>query len=197
MRADDGRARRDFDYWVLSLSWSPQFCATSARDQDGPQCAGPRPYGFVVHGLWPQYERGYPSDCGRAAYLPEDLVRRLLPIMPSKPLILHEWRQHGSCSRLDAADYAARIEQAWNGVHVPPRYESPRRAVSETPAQLEDAFIQSNPGLRGDGIALQCSGRYLAEVRLCLDRELAPRACGRDLRDRCGSNLVLRPLRGD
>jgi ribonuclease T2 len=55
----------EFDFYVLSLSWSPSFCeAASERGNSGrsqqAQCGG-RPFSFVVHGLWPQYERGFPE----------------------------------------------------------------------------------------------------------------------------------------
>ena len=55
-----------FDFYVFSLSWSPSFCA-SAGERGGVsksqqiQCGGERPYAFVVHGLWPQYEKGFPN----------------------------------------------------------------------------------------------------------------------------------------
>src|ERR1700712_5920775 len=70
----------EFDFYVLSLSWSPSFCeAASERGNSGrsqAQCGG-RPFSFVVHGLWPQYERGFPEYCQR----PSARVRR--PIMTS------------------------------------------------------------------------------------------------------------------
>src|ERR1700709_2867457 len=61
----------EFDFYVLSLSWSPSFCEAasergrSGRSQDA-QCGG-RPFSFVVHGLWPPYERGFPDYCQRPA----------------------------------------------------------------------------------------------------------------------------------
>src|SRR5450631_4308767 len=69
--AQDSRqnAPGEFDFYVLSLSWSPSFCeeaserGNSGRSQQV-QCGG-RPYSFVVHGLWPQYERGFPDYCVR------------------------------------------------------------------------------------------------------------------------------------
>src|SRR5262249_40589503 len=51
-----------FDYYVLSLSWSPSFCETATGNARRQQC-GTRPFSFVVHGLWPQYERGFPESC--------------------------------------------------------------------------------------------------------------------------------------
>ncbi|MGI9404557.1 MAG: hypothetical protein ACR2OF_08650, partial [Hyphomicrobium sp.] len=47
----------EFDYYALVLSWSPTECLTSTRGRSDAQCArrdGKR-YGFVLHGLWPQY----------------------------------------------------------------------------------------------------------------------------------------------
>src|SRR3979490_1711090 len=59
-----------FDFYVLSLSWSPSFCEeASERGNEGrsqAQCGG-RPFSFVVHGLWPQYEHGFPDYCERAS----------------------------------------------------------------------------------------------------------------------------------
>src|SRR5499427_7603553 len=51
-----------FDYYVLSLSWSPSFCETATGNARRQQC-GARPFSFVVHGLWPQYEHGFPESC--------------------------------------------------------------------------------------------------------------------------------------
>ena len=103
-----------FDYYVLSLSWSPQYCA-QARGHE-PQCA--RPYAFVVHGLWPQYERGYPSDCRTHARVAEATIDRMLPIMPSRSLVIHEWRAHGSCSGSSPHAYFADVERAYNSIRV-------------------------------------------------------------------------------
>jgi len=181
-----------FDYWLLALSWSPQYCATSTRDE--PQQCGPsRHYGFVVHGLWPQNERGFPKRCQQSARVPDSLVDRMLPLMPSPGLIQHEWREHGVCSGLSAKDYFARIDRLWSGLKIPARYTAPDQPIRIKPAQLEDDFTRINPDLRADGIALQCSGQYLRELRICFDRQLRPRACSTEVRDRCGSSVLLRP----
>src|SRR3979411_349189 len=56
----------EFDFYVLSLSWSPSFCEEAAERGGGGrsqvQCGG-RPYSFVVHGLWPQYEHRCSAYC--------------------------------------------------------------------------------------------------------------------------------------
>src|SRR5437868_6359483 len=79
-----------FDFYVLSLSWSPSFCESVAENGRTPpreQC-GERPYSFVVHGLWPQYERGFPKDCQvPAPRLNRDIMSSMLDLMPAPRLI--------------------------------------------------------------------------------------------------------------
>lgn len=188
-RADEpGR----FDYYVLALSWSPQYCASEARPGD-PQCA--RPYAFVVHGLWPQHERGWPENCGRGEYLADSLIERALTFMPSKSLVIHEWRKHGVCAGLSARDYFATTERAYRSIQIPSAYVQPVTALTRSTAALERDFLLANPALRSSGIAVQCSSRYLREIQICLDKSLKPRTCGSDVRDRCKGDFVLRPTR--
>jgi ribonuclease T2 len=181
-----------FDYYVLSLSWSPEYCATTRRD-DEPQCA--RPYAFVAHGLWPQNERGWPQDCATRERVSEATINRLLPIMPSRGLIIHEWRKHGSCSGLGADGYFSALERSHRAVRIPDRYRLLPDTLSIPTRELRRDLLAANPQLKADGLVLHCSGRYLQEARICLDRRLAPRACGADLRERCGETVVLRPVR--
>ena len=80
-----------FDFYVLSLSWSPSFCKdTEERGcESNEQCRG-RPYAFVVHGLWPQYERGFPRDCQvPAPRLYRDLMTSMLDLMPAPRLMTY------------------------------------------------------------------------------------------------------------
>lgn len=182
----------DFDYYVFSLSWSPQYCAESRR-RDELQCA--RPYAFVAHGLWPQYEQGYPRDCDGGGRVGEATIERLLPIMPSRGLIIHEWTTHGRCSGLAADDYFAAIERAWRGLRIPARYTQVDDYLRVDAEDFRRALLDNNPALQPRSIVLQCSGWYLQEVRVCLDPRLKPRACSNELRDRCGERLVLRPRR--
>ncbi|HZR37071.1 MAG TPA: hypothetical protein VFA75_17005 [Nevskia sp.] len=181
-----------FDYYVLSLSWSPQYCAGSHRD-GGEQCA--RPYAFVAHGLWPQNERGYPRDCRTRERVSDATIDRMLPLMPSRGLVIHEWRSHGACSGLGADDYFATVERAYRSVHIPERYRAPDRYQTVSPQQLKRDFVAANPRLRESGLAVQCSGHYLQEVRVCLGRQLEPRDCGAEVEDRCGGSTTLRPVR--
>ena len=191
----DGRSDA-FDYYVLSLSWSPQYCAESGGGREPLQCGGQRRYAFVLHGLWPQYEKGFPSDCASGGRLPASLVDDMLDIMPSPSLVRHEWNAHGTCSGLPAGDFFAAARRAYDSIAIPARYRTTPQQVYVAPRQLERDFLDANPTLRAAGVVVLCNGRYLQEVRICLDRNLQPRACGRDVRDRCRTNeLIVRPVR--
>lgn len=176
---------------VLSLSWSPQYCAQAQRPDEG-QCS--RPYGFVVHGLWPQGGRGRSQDCGAVPRVSESTIERMLPIMPSRGLVIHEWRTHGACSGMDADAYFDAVTRAYRGLRIPPRYQSPAETLTVDAETLEREFVDANQ-LPAGALALECSGPYLQEVRVCLDPALAPRACGTATRDRCGAQVMLRPVR--
>ena len=100
-----------FDYYVLALSWSPSYCAGEAGQNDHQQCAPGRRFAFVVHGLWPQYAKGWPEFCKtRESWIPQDLIDGVMDVMPSKKLIIHEWKKHGSCSGLSQAAYFNKVE---------------------------------------------------------------------------------------
>jgi ribonuclease T2 len=186
-----------FDYYVLSLSWSPSFCETargSARDQ---QC-GPRAYSFVVHGLWPQYERGFPEACEvPAPRLDRNIVEHMLDLMPARGLVYHEWDAHGTCSGLGPRDYFDLVRKARAAVAIPPQYMDPQEPLIVTPAEVVDAFVKANDGLAAEDIAIDCDRTRLREVHICLGRDLEFRACGASSRRACRSDrLRMPPVRG-
>ena len=168
-----------FDFYVLSLSWAPSFCAAAGGRAKGRECSGNAGYGFVVHGLWPQDQRGYPESCPSryASRVPFDLGRRYFDIMPGMGLIGHEWRTHGTCSGLDQASYFRLVRKARDAVRVPAEFADTSPARSLDPARIEAAFVASNPGLPGGGIAVTCARGRLAEVRICLTKSLEFRSC--------------------
>src|ERR1700760_4881551 len=134
-----------FDFYVLALSWSPTFCKeTEERGrQANEQCRG-RPYSFVVHGLWPQYERGFPRDCQvPAPRLNREIMTSMLDLMPAPRLVYHEWDQHGTCSGLQAQDYFDLIRKARETVKIPESYAAPKATLTVTPDQVEEAFVKS------------------------------------------------------
>jgi ribonuclease T2 len=168
-----------FDFYVLALSWSPTYCQNDqARKRDAAQCEGSRPYAFVVHGLWPQFERGYPRACRSEKSRPsQSQTQAMLDIMPSERLVQHQWNQHGTCSGLSAKDYLTVTRAARARVTVPEAYTTARDWQRVSVRDVEANFMASNQGLGGDGIAVTRRGNLLSEVRICLTRDLAPRPC--------------------
>lgn len=188
----------EFDFYVLALSWSPSFCdAAGDRANRQAEC-GERPYSFVVHGFWPQYERGFPEYCQQPApRLDRNIVSSMLDLMPAPRLIFNEWDRHGTCSGLSPNAYFENVRKARAAVKIPDAYIAPSAALTVTPDEVEEAFVQANPGLSRDGIAVTCRSRRLGEVRICLGKDLRFRACPDiDARACRRDELVMPPVRG-
>src|SRR6266702_6631459 len=191
----------EFDFYVLSLSWSPSFCeAASERGDSGrsqAQCGG-RPFSFVVHGLWPQYEQGFPEYCQRPSpRLERNIMTSMLDLMPAPGLIYNEWDKHGTCSGLAERAYFETIRKARAAVKIPPEYLQLSEAKTVAPAEIEDAFIKANPGLPPAAIAVTCNSTRLSEVRVCLSKDLQFRACDEIDRRACRRDqMTMPPIRG-
>ena len=193
-REDDrgGRQAREhepgvFDYYLLALSWSPTYCADVGEKRRDPQCSprSGRPFAFVLHGLWPQYERRWPQDCRSPdrGYVPRPVAERMLDIMPSERLVFHEYRKHGTCSGLGVDGYFDLARRLYEKVKVPPRFVDLTDArTTVSPAELMQDFMAANPKLEPDMIVVQCggAGNRLKEVRICFDKSGDFRACGRN-----------------
>jgi ribonuclease T2 len=187
----------DFAYYLLSLSWSPAFCLSSPG---AAECNGPRRYGFIVHGLWPQYEQGWPEDCDVHRPVPDDVVQSIAELMPARGLVYHEWSAHGTCSGLEPAEFFALVRRAYTSVAIPRELSAPTQAIEQTPTAIADAFLHANPRLPAQSIVVTCSGQgapRLREVHICLDRELTPRACSADaMRGACrAAQVIIPPIR--
>lgn len=180
-----------FAYYVLSLSWSPAYCLSHPSDSTE-QCR--RQYGFIVHGLWPQNEVGWPESCASNSTLDPALVDQMLPLMPSKKLIEHEWQKHGTCSSLDPPGYFAKLKEARDRIHIPQKLVEPRAPITADAEQIKKMFIEANPGLTADEIAVLCK-KTVSEIRFCMDKELHFRKCGRDVRNQCKGTTLFPPLR--
>jgi ribonuclease T2 len=192
----------EFDFYVLSLSWSPSFCESSAERGNGGrsqqiQCGGSRPFSFVVHGLWPQYERGYPEYCDRDSWLDRNIMSSMLDLMPAPGLIFNEWKKHGTCSGLGPRGYFETIRKARAAVKIPPEFIDLADPKTVSPAEVENAFIKANPGLPASGVAVTCNRSRLSEVRICMGKDLQFRSCDEVDRQACRRDqVVMPPVRG-
>ena len=190
LAAQDGAG--EFDYYVLSLSWSPSWCATEGRTRDAAQCAPGRRVGFVVHGLWPQHERGWPDWCETRQRDPSRRESRAMEdIMGSAGLAWYQWQKHGRCSGLSAQGYYQAVRDAAAAVAIPPVFRMLPRDVRLPAPVVEDAFIAVNPAMGRDGITVTCDGGRVDEVRICLTRDLQPRPCAPDSRRDCRARMLM------
>ncbi|MFT3689687.1 ribonuclease T2 family protein [Paenirhodobacter sp.] len=191
--AQGERAGR-FDYYVMALSWSPAWCATEGKGRGAPQCR--ERADFVLHGLWPQYERGYPSYCRTTQRDPSRVQSAaMVDVMGTEGAAWYQWKKHGRCSGLTAADYYALARRAYTRFAIPEVFRKLDRDVKLPASVVEEAFIEANPGLSRDMVTVTCDQGRIEEVRICLTRELTPRPCGADaLRDcRMKDALMERP----
>ena len=184
----------DFDYYLLSLSWSPAYCQSSPGASE---CNGPRRYGFIVHGLWPQNEQGWPEHCDVHRAVPDEVVQGIADVMPARGLVYHEWSAHGTCSGLEPAAYFELVRRAFAGVTIPPDLLRPAQSIERSPAAIAAAFLRANPRLPGPSLVVTCSGQdapRLREIHFCLARDLTPRACSADVaRASCRASEVIIP----
>lgn len=193
-RGQDPTTPGTFDYYVFSLSWSPAYCAREGKSADPRQCGPDKNYGLIVHGLWPQYDRGgWPERCGTMRRVPARILEAMLEVMPSAGLIEHQWAKHGSCTGLSPDDYFAETRATFERVFMPDELRQPPPDFSMTAEALEKALVERNApfGLTPKGVALVCEGDRVTEVRLCVDKELFFRDCGARVDDRCRPNARL------
>jgi len=193
---DRGAPMGRFDFYVLSLSWSPSFCESGGGRRSRKQCEIDRNPGFVVHGLWPQYERGFPSYCrpdGRgASQNAMDIGTR---VFPDPSLARYQWQKHGSCSGESPAGYFTAAGAARARIAIPKQFNEPTQAIRTTTIEIERAFAVANPGLRPDMMAVACKrGGVLEEVRICMTRDLRQfRPCDEVSRQACRTREITVP----
>jgi ribonuclease T2 len=152
----------------------------------------------VVHGLWPQYQRGFPSFCQvPAPRLNRGIVNSMLDLMPSQRLVFHQWDRHGTCTGLTQQGYFDNIRKARAVIKIPQQYLDVSTALTVTPVEVRDAFIKANAGLDASGIAIDCGGKWLGEVRICLTKDYSFRDCPEVVRRTCRRDkLLMPPVRG-
>jgi ribonuclease T2 len=187
-----------FDYYVLVLGWSPTYCLIEGRLRRDTQCDAKTPHDFVLHGLWPQYDKGWPKDCyaGRRPWVPSEVIDAMRDIMPSKNLIIHEYATHGTCAGLTPEQYYDAARALYDKVSLPPEFSDPERRRDLSPESVEREFLAANPWLSADMIAVTCRRDALLDIRVCFDRDLRPRKCGanEDQRRLCRAGTINVPV---
>ena len=193
----EGERAGDFDYYVLSLSWSAAWCALEGDARSDPQCEGGRGLTFVLHGLWPQHEDGWPSFCRTAERDPTRAqTAAMADIMGGAGLAFYQWKKHGRCSGLSAEAYFRTAREAYETVTIPDLFALVDQPLSLPASVIEDAFLEANPALTRDQITITCKEGRIQEVRLCLTRDLTPRRCGAEvIRDCRLKDAILEPVR--
>jgi ribonuclease T2 len=184
-----------FDYYVLSLSWQPTWCALEGAARHAPQCD--RAAGWMLHGLWPQYTRGWPDFCQSPHRPPSRaLTASMADIMGSPGLAWHQWKKHGSCSGLSAEAYFTLSRRAYEAVKRPEVFRKLSEPVRLPASVVEAAFLKANPGWQADMLTITCRAGRIEEARLCLSKSLTPVPCGRDvIRDCALTDALFAPAR--
>ena len=193
----DGEPAGEFDYYVMALSWSPTWCSLEGDARNSPQCDPREDFGWVLHGLWPQYHRGWPAHCPTTARNPSrQMTESMADIMGTSGLAWYQWKKHGVCTGLDAGDYYALSREAYARVTRPEIFRKLTDPVKLPASVVEEAFLKANPELEPDMITITCKSGYIQEARICLSKSLDPVPCGRDtIRDCTLDDALFEPVR--
>lgn len=184
----------DFDYFLLTLSWAPEFCATNPNRRTSAECDAKKHMGLVVHGLWPQYDNGkWPQDCAGAPPVASATVDHMIPIMPGAQLIQHEWAKHGTCSGLSTQDYFGEIERLYKGLQVPDNFKKPSSSSEAAPIDIEQKFAAANNAPKA-AFRISCPQNDFSAVEICLSKDFQYRACPNTLKECRANKIEVRPV---
>lgn len=194
--AEEDRAG-EFDYYVVALSWSPNWCAMEGDARRSPQCAPESGFGWVLHGLWPQYHRGWPSYCRTIHAQPtRAMTAEMADIMGTPGLAWHQWRKHGVCSGLTAHAYFDLSRRAYDSITRPEILRQLDKPVRLPARLIEEAFLRDNPNISHDMLTVTCRDGRIQEARVCMSKDLIPVPCGSDIiRDCTLQDALFEPLR--
>ena len=191
-RAQDAPASADFDYYLLSLSLAPGFCALSPRNAAKDECRSltatdVRTTPLTIHGLWPNRARvstnRQPHDCDgppldRLSEPVQSALRRYMPAGPG--LERYEWSKHGTCSGLPPDTYFAdEVRLAQHANETLGQVLSARIGQTVGVADLIAAAAARDPAL-GPAIVVDCQQprgggpAVIAEIRITLAKDLTP-----------------------
>lgn len=187
----------EFDYYVMALSWSANWCALEGDARNSPQCDDRHAHGWILHGLWPQFHRGFPSFCRTVHRAPSrGMTNEMADIMGTSGLAWHQWKKHGVCTGLSARAYYELSREAYGTVTRPNIFRRLDKTVRLPASVVEDAFLKENGAIEPDGLTVTCKAGYIQEVRVCLSKDLSPVPCGQDVVKDCKlRDAVFDPMR--
>lgn len=192
----EGERAGDFDYYVMALSWSSSWCALEGDGRDDPQCDAGRGISFVLHGLWPQWEDGWPSFCRTAERdPPRSLTAAQGDVFGGAGAAFYQWKKHGRCSGLPAAGFYDLAREAKGRVVVPEVFRGLARDIRLETDVVEAAFLEANPALEPEGVVVTCKSGMVQEVRICLTKDLEFRDCAGDVGRVCRGVVGMEAVR--
>lgn len=182
----EGEKAGQFDYYVLALSWSPNWCAIEGDAKQSPQCDSSEDHGWILHGLWPQFHQGWPSYCPTSERAPSrKMTGAMADIMGTSGLAWHQWKKHGTCSGLSAKAYFDLSRAAYDTIERPAVLRKLDSTIRLPAHLIEEVFLKNNPQLEADGLTITCKQGHIQEARICLSKDLIPVPCGRDVIKDC------------
>jgi ribonuclease T2 len=183
-----------FDYYLLTLSWAPEFCASNPSGRTSDECNPNKHMGLVVHGLWPQYNNGkWPQDCASTPPVSSATVNHMMPIMPGSSLIQHEWAKHGTCSGLSVDQYFAAIDKLYNKLNVPDDFKKPPSGATASPSDIEQKFATANQAPQG-AFRVSCPQNAFSAVEICLTKDFQYQACPDTVKECRASQVKVLPV---
>lgn len=193
----DGEKSGVFDYYVMALSWSPNWCRLEGDSRNSPQCDEREDFGWTLHGLWPQFHRGWPAFCPTTEPQPtRAMTEAMADIMGTSGLAWYQWKKHGVCSGLSARTYYETARTAYESVRIPQAFRQLSKTVKLPASLIEEAFLEANPGFKQEMITVTCKEGYIQEVRVCLSKDLSPVPCGSDtIKDCTLKDALFDPVR--
>jgi ribonuclease T2 len=181
-----------FDYYVLALSWAPNYCASHPTDHTS-ECQAGAHKAFVLHGLWPQANNAPPPmSCEPARPVAHDVVDHMLQFMPTPALIQHEWAKHGTCSGLSPQDYFAKVEQAFQKVQVPSEFQSLSTPKDFAVKDVEQNFASANHAPE-QAFRVSCHGSDLVNLEVCVSKDLDYQPCTGSVHECTVGQVTVRP----
>ncbi|MDM8515716.1 thermonuclease family protein [Desulfobacterales bacterium HSG16] len=184
----------EFHHYKLAISLSQEWCIANDRLEEM-QCD----VEFIVHGLWPQCQKGYPYRCKNFdPELIDDINKsEIYKFMPSDFLIRHEWKTHGTCSGLKRSEYFKKAADFYSSITLPSfkAGEYSKEAVMKKIIEVNKGFLaRENIELCCDEKGRKKDDDTLDEIRICFSKDGIPIECMEN-ENSCKDTIKIRRLK--